>query len=188
MKKSTYRPAVLKTASVSTDEFLSGALDREIRTRIKAVVDTEAPVSERLLIKRVINSFGIQKAGVNVRDVMMTNISALKLKTTADKDIVTYWKNGQTPEMWNVFRVPASEEEKRDVLDVAKEEIAAAAASLIRGKKDVPYGDLARETAQLLGYTRMGNNVVDMIKKGIDTAVKRGYLKKKGSLYSEGKI
>ena len=187
-KQEIYRPAELPLTPVSSSDFITGMYDQEIAKRIRSVIRAEAPVSERLLIKRVINSFGILKAGTNVRSVMEHVIAGADLKRTDGKYCTAYWKKTQDPETYRIFRVAASEEEKRDVLDVCEEEIACAAASVIRGHQEVIYGDLARETASLLGYTRMGNNVVDQMKAGIDLAVKRGFLRRKGSLYGEGKV
>ena len=187
MKKAVYVPWTFSETPVTAEEFVSGGLDDEIRKRIRAVIAKEAPVSERLLIKRVINSFSLRKAGVNVRAKMDGIISSMNLKSTADRDIRTFWKDSQDPGTYDVCRLPADEETKRDVLDVAPEEICNGVCSLMKGKKDVIYGDLARAAAELFGYTRMGNNVTDMTAKGIALAVRKGLLKKKGTLYSAGK-
>ena len=149
-KQEIYRPVKLPAGPVSSSDFISGAYDDEILKRIRLTVSAEAPVSERLLIKRVINSFGIMKAGSQVRPVVDRCIAAAHMKQTQGSSGTVYWKKTQDPLNYMTFRLAASEAEKRDVLDLADEETAAAVSAVIRGRSDVIYGDLARETAALL--------------------------------------
>lgn len=179
-----YTAADLPFTAVTSEEFLSGELTGEIRKRIQTVIRTEAPITEWLLIKRVINSFGIYKAGARIRPEMEAVLAGMKLNVRTDKTGSVYWKAKQNPDTWNEYRLFGDYDLTcRDVQYVPDAEIANAAAGTAE-KQVLEYKDLARQTAELLGYTRMGSNVTDGMKRGIDLAVKTGRLAKKAGKYS----
>lgn len=178
-----YTAADLPFSEVTSEDFLSGDLNQEIEKRIRTVIRTEAPVCEWLLIKRVINSFGIYKAGARIRPQMEAILSVMNLNVHTDGTGRVYWKAKQDPKTYNEFRLFGDYDLTcRDVQCVPDAEIANAAACMA-AQGGFEYKDLARETAALLGYTRMGSNVTAGMKRGIDTALKTGRLKKKAGRY-----
>jgi hypothetical protein len=179
----TYSAADLPYTAVTSEEFLDGSLTAEIKKRIKAVIQEEAPVCEWLLIKRVINSFGIYKAGARIKPEMEAILSMMKLNVQTDKTGRVYWKSTQSPEKYSGFRLFGDYDLTcRDVQYVPDAEIANAAAYICAGKT-LSYDDLARQTAALLGYTRMGSNVVQGMKRGIAYAVKTKRISSKSGQY-----
>ena len=89
----------------------------------------------------------------------------------------------QKPADYNVYRLfGAYDLTCRDVLYVPDIEIANAAAS-IAAKEALAYEDLARQTAALMGYTRMGTNVAAGMKRGIAYAVKTKRISVKSGKY-----
>ncbi len=179
----TYAICDLPFTSVSSDELLTGDFNAEIEKRIKAVIQTEAPIHEWLLIKRVINSFDLYKAGTRIKAHMDGILAGMKLNAVNDKSGKVFWKSKQKPADYNVYRLfGAYDQTCRDVLYVPDIEIANAAAS-IAAKESLAYEDLARQTAALLGYTRMGTNVVSGMKRGIAYAVKTKRIAVKSGKY-----
>ena len=179
-----YAAADLPFTAVTSDEFLSGELTAEIRKRIQAVIKEEAPVTEWLLIKRVINSFGIYKAGARIRPEMEAILAGMKLNVQTDQTGRVYWKARQNPATWNEYRLFGDYDLTcRDVQLLPDAEIANAAAA-VAAKQSLEYSELARQTAELLGYTRMGSNVTAGMKRGIDLALKTRRISKKGRMYS----
>lgn len=179
----TYAISDLPFTSVNSDELLSGELNAEIEKRIKAVIRDEAPIHEWLLIKRVINSFDLYKAGSRIKTHMDAIMKEMKLNALTDKSGTVYWKAKQKPADYNVYRLfGAYDLTCRDVLYVPDIEIANAAAS-IAAKEALAYEDLARQTAALMGYTRMGTNVAAGMKRGIAYAVKTKRISVKSGKY-----
>lgn len=168
----TYEICDLPFTSVTSEELLSGEFDTEIRKRIKAVVAREAPICEWLLIKRVINSFDLYKAGARIKAHMDEILHSMKLNVIADQSGPVYWKTAMKPVSYSTYRLfGAYDLTCRDVLYVPDVEIANAAA-FVASKEGLDYENLARKTAALLGYTRMGTNVSAGMKRGIAYAVK----------------
>lgn len=178
-----YPAADLPFLSVTSDELLSGDYDDEIRSRVYKVIRTEAPITQWLLIKRVINSFDLYKAGSRIRVYMEDILGKMKLNDTRDRTGTVYWQEKQKPAEYNIYRLfGAYDLTCRDVQYIPDAEIANAAASVAEAEI-LAYEDLARKTAVLLGYTRMGSNVTAGMKRGIDYALKTKRLKIKDGKY-----
>lgn len=183
ISEKVYEAADLPFTEVSSADFLSGSSTAEIRKRIKAVINTEAPVTEWLLIKRVINSFGIYKAGSQIRPEMEAVISSMKLNCTQDGTGRVYWKPKQNPEAYSEYRIGGKYDVTcRDVQYICDIEIANAAASVLE-EEALDYAALAKKTALKLGYTRMGSNVTEGMKRGIACALKTKRIRRSGDTY-----
>lgn len=181
--RQVYSAADLPFTQCDSLDFVSGDYDREIAKRIVKVIREEAPITEWLLIKRVINSFGIYKAGSKIKAHMEKLLMNMRLNDTRDKTGTVYWKEKQKPSSYNVYRVfGAYDETVRDVQYVPDAEIANAAASVLE-EENLTYEDLARKTAFLLGYTRMGTNVTAGMKRGIECAVKMKKIRQQSCEY-----
>ena len=107
----------------------------------------------------------------------------MKLKKTKQGGTYFYWRSDQDPESYNLFRVSGENEHKRNVEDIAREEIANAIKEVLVNQISLPKEDLIKETSKLLGYSRIGGNVEDMMKLGIDYAVKKQMIENKEGRY-----
>ena len=173
INQSTYTAADLPNTTVDSGRFTELVSVPEIRKRIKAVINEEAPVTEWLLIKRVINSFQVYKAGGKIRPFMEEILRGMKLKTSEDETGTVYWKSSQNPKTWNKVRTFGRYEETcRDVTLVPTVEIANALEFILQ-REAMEADDLIRTTAAFLGYTRMGSNVRAGMERGLKYALKQ---------------
>lgn len=63
MEKREYIVTKLEIMTLSPENLLSGEFDNEIKKRMEEVIETEAPLRESILLKRVLNSFFLYKLG-----------------------------------------------------------------------------------------------------------------------------
>ena len=84
------------------------------------------------------------------------------------------WPAGVAREKYDRFRRPAPGADARDMEFIAPEEIAAAAAYVLRNSVSLGFDDLLRETMRLFGIARLGRNVAARIEAGIHLLVARG--------------
>lgn len=187
MKKKTYQVADLPFTAVSSRDFVKEPPAEEIRKRIRQVIRKEAPVTEWLLVKRVINSFDIWKAGTSVQACMKDVLDSMDLPETVEHTGPVYWKKQEDPASYAEYRVFGKDDLAcRDVMQVPTAEMANAVAAVLAREGILPYEKLVRETASLMGYTRMGTNVRSCmdyavqygVKKKIITEKKDGYVLK----------
>ncbi len=184
IKEEVYEVTSLDFTRVNVNDFLKEGNEEEIISRIRKVIDTEAPITEWLLIKRVINSFNIQKAGIHIRKKMFDILDQIDLNINEEYDMTIYWKDTQRIARYKTYRVPGYNEESiRDVTNVPIIEISNVVYKVLQEEGNLIFDDLARLTALKLGYTRMGSNVKKATKRGIEMALERYPIEKSGNFY-----
>ena len=127
--------------------------------------------TKSLLSKRILNAWGISRLGVRLNEFLNGVYDELNLKKTRQKGVNFYWNPDQEPELYKTFRIPRNDEEKRNAEDLPKEEIAAAIVEILKNQISLPAEDLIKETARLFGYARLGGNVEQAMKMGIEFAL-----------------
>ena len=177
--RKTYIPAQLTPRNMGYEAFLKGDHTRMVSARIKQVIAEEAPVSDRLLRKRVLNSLGIQRSGTAVTMTMDAIMETVDLCDSEEGNDRFFWKDAKQRAGYSQYRVSAPDDpDKRDILDVSGKEIANAACAVLK-EGAAEQDELMRLTAQLLGYTRIGNNVRTKVTEGLRSGVrdKKFYVK-----------
>ena len=172
----TYQAAALPATVLTADEFVAPGNRRDIQKRIRTVVDKEAPLSLSVLTKRVVQSYGITRAGARIQSHFQLILDAENLTTTTQDGMVFYWKKGQDPQNYCLYRVSGEGDHRRDVRDVPMQEVANAVCMVLQQQISMAQEDLLRETAKKLGYTRLGGNVLAALELGIQYALSNGII------------
>jgi hypothetical protein len=120
-----------------------------------------------------LNAWGISRLGVRLNDYLLNLYTQLKLIITAQNGSYFYWRDNQSPGNYDIFRTPGGDGTKRNVEDLAKEEIVNGIKEVLTVQFSLPQGDLIREVARIFGYSRIGGNVEEVMKLGIDYALER---------------
>ena len=175
------QPPVYRAAHLPVYELDAQAiLEPQNRQRVlQALADTlaqEAPIRESLLVRRVAQSFGIARAGARIQRLLAQLLVTAKLPVTVQQGERFYWNPKQDPDHYDLYRVAGEGDDKRDARDLPEQEVANAAAAVLRSQVGLPEEDLIRETARLLGYTRLGTSVRPAMEAGIACGVRRGCL------------
>ena len=171
-KYEEYRVCSLSSFSLNSyNDFFETSLKNIIFNQIYQVLNVEAPISQPLLSKRILASYGITRLGVRLNDYLENQYKYLGLRHTSQNGVHFYWLQEQVPETYKTFRVPRNDEEKRNVDDLPKEEIAAAIVEILKNQISLPAEDLIKEAARLFGYARLGGNVEQAMKMGIKFAL-----------------
>ncbi|MCK9452027.1 MAG: DUF3320 domain-containing protein [Bacteroidales bacterium] len=170
-----YKTCLLEQSYLnSSDEFFDSQLQPAIKRQINRVLEIEAPISHTLLSRRIINAWGISRLGVRLNEYLSTLYSTLSLTQTNQNGTLFYWHKDQEPEHYAIFRVAGEEDQKRNAEDLAKEEITCGIKEVLINQISLPEDDLIREVAKIFGYARMGGNVEQAMKTGIDFALEKG--------------
>jgi hypothetical protein len=103
---------------------------------------------------------------------METILSSMALPTTQQDNQVFYWLPDQGPEVYTGFR--CNGEERRDIREVAVQELANALRHVLSEQLSMSREDLLRQTVKLLGYTRLGGNVTIALEQALAYAQEKG--------------
>ena len=169
-----YKAAELPLKQLTADEFMEPRHARSIQSRIKAVLQAEAPVSMAVLTRRVVQSFGISRAGSRIQSHIQAMLEKVELKTTRQEQTVICWRLNQDSEGYVGLRVNGEGENKRDVRELPVQEVANAVYVVLYAQISMSREDLLRETANRLGYTRLGGNVLSALDLGLSYAQEQG--------------
>lgn len=167
-----YQTASLPIHPMTPEEYLLPQSESVIKKAILTVLELEAPISESLLTRRIVQSFGISRAGSRIQQRTAEILLSINLTCTTQADQNYYWLVSQNPDEYHGFRVSVSG--IRDAGDIPVQEIANAVCATLQQQIAMPKDELLRETANQLGYSRLGNIVILSVTAGIEYAVKRG--------------
>lgn len=158
--------------------FSQGYYTDSVVEDIRTILDAEAPISRRLLIKRLINNYGISRNGVRINTYLTEVFEDMGLVTSGTEDIF-YWKDKEQLENYSGYRL-ASE---RESLDIAPEEVAQAIQQVLKEQFAIDEDGLISETARLFGYASVRDNVFASMKRGIEHALKNNMIQLEGERY-----
>jgi hypothetical protein len=169
-----YTPTKLRESLVSAEDILLPKYAAGIRKKLETVVSKEAPIAKALLIRRVVQSYGITRAGSRIQSYLDKMIDSLNLTNTQQEDQIFYWTAEQNPDTYFTYRPSAAEEDRRDAKEIPVQEAAGAICQALEDQISLSEEDLIREAAKLMGYTRLGSSVTYLFSNAIRYAVWKG--------------
>ena len=178
-----YAAMVFTPEVLSPEAFIEPRYQRSIRQRLEQAVKAEAPICGSLLIRRVVQSYGLARAGSRIQAHMAELLGKMSLQTTHSGEQTFYWRNNQDPPSYPGFRVSGDNENHRDVREVPVQEVANALCTVLFDQVSMGREDLLREAAKRLGYTRLGGNVLGTLAAGLEYAQARGFLRVSNESY-----
>ena len=152
----------------------SSKMDRKtILEQIGIVLLSEAPISERLLQKRITKIFGLTRlANKNKEEYDLAIEEALKTyPTTRNKDLTLFfWNIDADPKRLSFYRKRSGNSE-RAINDIAKEEIAVAIYDVLMDQFGLDKEGLARQLLSYFSMSRDTGKYKDIIDEAIDWAI-----------------
>ncbi|MDB5250665.1 MAG: helicase [Segetibacter sp.] len=163
--------------TTSSDDFLLPSNRQKICEQIFKVIETEATISRNLLSKSVLAAWGISRLGTRLSAQFETLFLSLQLKTARYNSNVFFRKEDQDPLHYDMYRVHKTEADKREAEDLCPDEVANAVKHIVTNQISLSKEELLRETAKISGCARIGNNVEQAMMKGIEAAIKKGFVR-----------
>ncbi len=159
-------------------ETYNGA--RDIRKRLNTFIEYEGPISERLLFKKVVQSFGLSRTGPRMLEALKYEMNGGKMtaKKTVSGSQTFYWFKDQDPQEYYGMRATGEDGNKRDIQDVPPQEMENAICYVLKEQISLPDSELAREAAKLMGYLRMNSTVDLTFRSAIQFASEDGMILK----------
>lgn len=165
--------------NVTPDEVASGSRAYLILRLFDSIIQAEAPISKGLLLKRTIAVLGISRIGPRLSAYFDALLKSRPYLFTEADGMVFYWNKEQVPNLYNIYR-PDSD---RDALDIAPEEVSVAVCEVLDQQGALPEEDLLRQVAKCFNFSRMGDNVILSMRRGLELS-----LQKNRAVKEEGKI
>lgn len=139
------------------------------------LVAMEAPITEELLLKKTVGFFGREKVTNVVRAQFNYNMRSIK-NVFKIKDYYVIDKN-----MKIEMRIPKDGDEPRDILMISNDELASGMLVVIKNNIGISKDGLFTTMANLLGFTRKGNNIIYKLTDSLDQLIKLKQVKESDS-------
>ena len=151
----------------------------EVIGKVLTTIVAEAPISENLLMRRVVQSYGISRSGSRIQMFMRGIFRSMGMKATIQNGERFYWSSQQDPSTYRDFRANGdSAESKRDAKEIPVQEAANAVCRALENLVSAPEEDLIRSAANLMGISRLGNTVYNLFLDAINLAQKENRISK----------
>ena len=168
-----YTIAPISQSEITSEEFFLPKYQPGIKKKIISVIDREAPISKSLLIRRIVQSYGITRAGSRIQAHLDGILAGMNLLQTSSGGEIFLWKQDQDPDSYRSFRTPRNEEDRREPDEIPVQESAGALRQALAEQLNLSREDLLREGAKLLGYPRMGTAITALMLQGMEYALWR---------------
>jgi hypothetical protein len=170
-----YKTCRLNSVGLGPDQFYSNESTSLITQQIIQVINEEGPISRNLLVKRVLQAWGIARMGSKLDQRFTQLLAGANVRRTEADGTVYFWPQGIEPAAYGIFRVPTNEGERRSAEDLPPEEVAAAVKAVLSAQISLPQDDLVKQVVKILGYARSGAALDKAVRSGIAAAVNLGY-------------
>jgi very-short-patch-repair endonuclease len=169
-----YQVAQVAEARRQADDVHDDRYRDELKMLLDRTILVEAPVTLRVLARRIAPYFHIQRSTSRLED----RIRSVLGRTVKIQDDVV-WRTDQDPARYEEVRL-APPEARREAQEVPLQEVANAAALVLRGSIALEQDELVKLTARSLGFSRTGERVADHMASGIALLIKRGTARQDG--------
>jgi very-short-patch-repair endonuclease len=131
-------------SAIDPERFYDPQYDTALIALIAHVLTAEAPITETLLVQRIARAHGFQRAGRVIRDRVMAlaeRVHHVEEEVGGGRFV---WINAVAPSTWCWARTPASENDIRQIEEIALAEL-----------RVIPRGDDPVEVARSFGIRRL---------------------------------
>lgn len=166
-----YNMANLPVRVADSALFSQGYYTSSVESDIRKVVDAEAPISRRLLVKRLLASYSISRNGIRINAYLTEMFEDMGLVTSGTEDIFV-WRDNEQKENYSGYRLASD----REALDIAPEEVAQAVVQVLKEQFAIGEEGLIREAARSFGYAVVRENITASMRRGIEYAMSQGMI------------
>lgn len=155
----------------TADDFHDEKTAPLICEAIRKVIATEAPVSKRLIKKRIMSAWEITRSTSKFDAAFDNALQNVCEKSTVSNGALFFWNSEEQPQEFRAIRVPVDEENRRPFDDIPTEEIANAVKAVVEYSVSVEREDVSREVAHIFGFARTSPAIEESVQAAVDYAI-----------------
>lgn len=150
-----YRVFEKDLSQITIDNFYDRQTKRLIKDAISEIVQVEGPISQPALIRTLINSTGLGRAGKNISEHLDKLVATADVKITRQSGVRFLWNHGSDPAEYHTFRF----REQRNTEDICKYELKNAVCCLLQENGPMTKEEITKAMVSLLGYSRSSHRI-----------------------------
>ncbi|WP_442881588.1 DUF3320 domain-containing protein [Comamonas sp.] len=154
--------------------FYDPGADEMLKAQLTLVIEGEGPIAESVLFRRVARAWGLERTGARIVE-RLRGLAPQGAVVVADATESFYWPAGTDLAAWRVVReVGAAEDSRRNVQQVALEEIAVMAGWHLASLGSCPRVELVRLVCRSFGMARATAEAELRVIKALETMLDDG--------------
>ena len=161
-----YRVFEKDLSQITIDNFYDRRTKKLIKEAISEIVQVEGPISQPALIRTLINSTGLGRAGKNISEHLDKLVATADVKITRQSGVRFLWNHGSNPADYHTFRF----REQRNTEDICKYELKNAVCCLLQENGPMTKEDITKAMVNLLGYSRSSHRIEECAADAIKAA------------------
>ena len=161
-----YRVFEKDLSQITIDNFYDRQTKKLIKEAISEIVQVEGPISQPALIRTLINSTGLGRAGKNISEHLDKLVATADVKITRQSGVRFLWNHGSNPADYHTFRF----QEQRNTEDICKYELKNAVCCLLQENGPMTKEEIAKAMVSLLGYSRSSHRIEECAADAIKAA------------------
>lgn len=161
-----YRVFEKDLSQITIDNFYDRQTKKLIKEAISEIVQVEGPISQPALIRTLINSTGLGRAGKNISEHLDKLVTTADVKITRQSGVRFLWNHGSDPADYHTFRF----REQRSTEDICKYELKNAVCYLLQENGPMTKEEIAKAMVNLLGYSRSSHRIEECAADAIKAA------------------
>lgn len=180
--KTRQRPYITHTLTPlpgATAEIFYNNLHRpRIQQQLQMLINVEAPISQSLLFKKLVSAWKISRVTAKLDDYLEDILKEMPI-TIIQHHQPFYWTSEDSPETLIYYR--DNNIEKRNIEDIAPEEIVIAILEVIHLNLSIEEEELLRYLTRCFGFSKTGKQINILLRYSIELAIKAGKIEKEGN-------
>lgn len=170
-----YVAASTDNARLAAMDIYEAAAKKQLALSLKKIVETESPITIDLAMRRLAETFGVQRLTARCRKRFNQIITAAKRSGDLQAPGDVLWKPGQDPASYDGFRVPGDDpSSQRDIENIPLVELANAAAWVLQTQFGMPRDELVREIARQFGIRRITARISEHAEEAVEQILREG--------------
>lgn len=161
-----YRVFEKNLSQITIDNFYDRQTKKLIKEAISEIVQVEGPISQPALIRTLINSTGLGRAGKNISEHLDKLVATADVKITRQSGVRFLWNHGSNPADYHIFRF----QEQRNTEDICKYELKNAVCCLLQENGPMTKEEITKAMVSLLGYSRSSHRIEECAADAIKAA------------------
>ena len=161
-----YRVFEKDLSQITIDNFYDRQTKKLIKEAISEIVQVEGPISQPALIRTLINSTGLGRAGKNISEHLDKLVTTADVKITRQSGVRFLWNHGSDPSDYHTFRF----REQRNTEDICKYELKNAVCCLLQENGPMTKEEITKAMVNLLGYSRSSHRIEECAADAIKAA------------------
>lgn len=153
-------------SQITIDNFYDRQTKKLIKEAISEIVQVEGPISQPALIRTLINSTGLGRAGKNISEHLDKLVATADVKITRQSGVRFLWNHGSDPADYHTFRF----REQRSTEDICKYELKNAVCCLLQENGPMTKEEITKAMVNLLGYSRSSHRIEECAADAIKAA------------------